>query len=116
MAAPLWDEKITALAQFLHVKPEQIGKEYDEYRVGDKSFKVFTDSEADTAFESALDDYLEQIIWPELPEAYQMYFDEEAWKRDARINSCRGNELSWYDGREEEVQVNGTWYYIYRTN
>src|SRR6266436_4231605 len=113
MSASLFDEKTIALAQFLTVKPEQIKEGYDEYEVYDKSYKVLTDSEADAAFEHALDSYIEEVIWPELPEAYHMYFDEEAWKRDARINSSRGEELSWYDGREEEVQVDGTWYYIY---
>lgn len=116
MAAITVDKKTIALAQFLQVKPKQIEEVYGEYEIEDKSYKVLTDSEAETAFENALDSYIEEVIWPELPEAYHMYFDEEAWKRDARINSSRGEELSWYDGREEEVQVDGTWYYIYRTN
>src|SRR5437867_3796006 len=101
MEATTFDGKTIALAQFLKVEPEQIEEVYGEYEISDKSYygrsyKVLTDNEADAAFENALDDYIEQVIWPEIPEAYQLYFAEEAWKRDARINSSRGNELSWY--------------------
>ena len=43
------------------------------------------------------------------------YFDEEAWKSDARMDG-RGHIISRYDGCENEEKVNGTWYYIFRQN
>ena len=59
--------------------------------------------------------YIEECILPELPENMQNYFDEEAWKRDARIDG-RGHAISRYDGNEEEVKINDTYYYNYRQN
>jgi hypothetical protein len=43
------------------------------------------------------------------------YFDDEAWKRDARHDG-RGHSLSSYDSAENEEQFNGKWFYIYRLN
>ena len=35
---------------------------------------------------------------------------------DAVLTDGRGHFLSSYDGEENEVKINNTWYYIYRTN
>jgi hypothetical protein len=86
-------------------------EEYDEY--GD--WKVYTDTEADDAWEESLDSYLDDCILPALPKALQCYFDRESWKSDARMDG-RGHSLSGYDGNECEQEVNGTTYYLYRQN
>jgi hypothetical protein len=86
-------------------------EEYDEY--GD--WLVYTDSEADDAWEESLDQYVEECILPELPASMRYYFDTEKWKDDARMDG-RGHCLSGYNGHEEEQQVNGTTYYLYRQN
>ena len=65
-------------------------------------FIIGTDNEADWAWEQELDYYLEEIIYPELPENMASYFDDEAWKRDARFDG-RGHALSSYDGNELEI-------------
>ena len=85
------------------------------FSYGRSKYYVYTDSEADDAWEEALDNYIDEVILPEIPEAYQNYFDEESWKQDARYNG-RGHILAGYDGDENEVEVNGTTYYIYRQN
>lgn len=41
-------------------------------------------------------------------------FDE--FVEDAIMADGRGPFISTYDGREEEVRIGDTWYYIYRTN
>jgi hypothetical protein len=76
---------------------------------------VLDDSEADDRWEESLDNYLQECIYPELTGNLQNYFDDEKWKRDARYDG-RGHSLSSYDGCENEEEVNGTTYYIYRTN
>jgi hypothetical protein len=86
-------------------------EEYDEY--GD--WKVYTDDEADDAWDESLDQYVEECILPDLPVNMRYYFDTEKWKDDARIDG-RGHSLSGYDGCEEEQVVNGTTYYLYRQN
>jgi hypothetical protein len=86
-------------------------EEYNEY--GD--WKVYTDSEADDAWDESLDQYVEECILPELPASMRYYFDTEKWKDDARIDG-RGHCLSGYDGCEQEQEVNGTTYYLYRQN
>lgn len=78
-----------------------------------ESYTVVTDEEADDLWEQELDNYIEECIMPEIPEHLQNYFDEDAWKDDARIDG-RGHAISRYDGYEYEETVNGTTYYIYR--
>lgn len=72
-----------------------------------------TDSQMDEAWDEELENYIEECIFPELNERYQMYFDNEAWKRDAKYDG-RGHALNRYDGGEDSVQFNGEWYYSYR--
>ena len=72
-----------------------------------------TDSEMDDEWDEELDNYLDECVYPELPESMRNYFDDEAWKSDARMDG-RGHALNRYDGGEEEYNYNGTWYYAYR--
>ena len=88
--------------------------EYTYEYCGDE-YIVATDEDADDLWEQALDDYIDECILPEIPETYQNYFDEEKWKNDARYDG-RGCVLATYDGDENEEDVNGTTYYIYRIN
>jgi hypothetical protein len=72
-----------------------------------------TDDEMDEEWDNELDNYLEECVYPELPKNMQQYFDDEKWKRDARIDG-RGHSLNRYNGDEESISVNGTYYYAYR--
>ena len=83
------------------------------YSYGNGEYLVLTDSEADEEEDERLNNYLEECIMPEIPEHLQNYFDDEAWKRDARMDG-RGQIISTYDGCEYEETVEGTTYYIYR--
>ena len=76
---------------------------------------MLTDDEADDRWEEELQMYIDECIIPELPDFAARYFDEEAWKRDARFDG-RGHSIARYDGCENEEEVNGTWYFIYRQN
>ena len=67
------------------------------------------------AFHEAVDSYLEDCVYPTLPDNMINYFDDEAWKRDAKFDG-RGHSLSSYDGNEYEENVKGETFYIYRTN
>lgn len=72
-----------------------------------------TDDQMDKAWDEELDNYLEECVYPELPEGMKCYFDDEKWKRDARIDG-RGHALNRYDGGEEFTTVEGVYYYAYR--
>lgn len=86
------------------------------FEYGSEEYEVLTDSEADDRMEEELDNYLEECIYSEIQnETLKNYFDEEAWKSDARMDG-RGHIISRYDGCENEEKVNGTWYYIFRQN
>lgn len=78
-------------------------------------YLVLTDGEADEAWDESLQNYLDECIFPELPENMRSYFDEEKWKDDAKDDG-RGHSLSSYDGDEDEESVDGTEYYIFRIN
>ena len=94
--------------------------EEDDYTV---DYMVLTDSEADEKWEESLDSYIEECITPEIDKlsegagnlSYYITFDEETWKRDARMDG-RGHSLSSYDGHENEETIEGETFYIYRTN
>lgn len=87
-------------------------KDFDE---DDSDYLVLTDEEADVKWEESLDNYIEDCILSEIPSYLRMYFDEEKWKRDARVDG-RGHSLGHYDGNEHYEDVNETTYYIYRQN
>lgn len=84
---------------------------------------VLTDEEADEKWEESLDSYIEECIQPEIDKleetvgnlSYYIQFNEEMWKRDARMDG-RGHSLSSYDGCENEETVEGQTFYIYRLN
>ena len=110
------NDREQALAKHLGCDAEDIKPEYgNEYSAEGKQYLVVTDEEADELWEADLENYLEECIYPDLPENLRFYFDDEKWKRDARIDG-RAHSLSRYDGNEDEEEVNGVTYYIYRTN
>jgi len=87
----------------------------DTYFNWKNEYLILTDSEADDAQDAQLENYIDELILPEIPDAYRSYFDNEAWKEDAKQDG-RGHSLSSYDGHEHEETVNGETFYIYRTN
>jgi len=110
--------QILALAQHLDVDAEELTVSgYDDNIVeyGNEEYLVVDDSTADELWEESLDNYLEECIYPDLAGHLKNYFDDEAWKRDARHDG-RGHSLSGYDGHENEETVNEETFYIYRTN
>jgi hypothetical protein len=113
--------KAEALASFLGVEVDNICEERHEhyglevFSYGGEEYAVGDDDEADDAQDKNLEDYIDECILPEIPEPYRNYFDNEAWKRDARHDG-RGHALSSYDGNENESKWNGEWFYIYRIN
>jgi hypothetical protein len=92
----------------------------DDYN---NDYMVLTDEEADEKWEESLDSYIEECITPEIDKlsegagnlSYYITFDEEQWKRDARMDG-RGHSLSTYDGNEDEETIEGEIFYIYRIN
>lgn len=44
------------------------------------------------------------------------YIDVDQMIEDTIDSDGTGNALGTYDGSENEAQINGTWYYVYRTN
>ena len=115
------NEKLQAVKQFLNLNEEEAENlqvsSYDENIIEyyGEEYEVLTDDEADDRWEEELQMYIDECIIPELPDFAARYFDEEVWKRDARFDG-RGHSIARYDGCENEEEVNGTWYFIYRQN
>lgn len=111
------NEKAQALASFLGISVDDVDHDYDEtYSVEGGEYLVFTDDEADAAADASMDSYLDDCVFPDLPEVAQRYFDVASWKRDCLLSDGRGHLLASYDGAEETADIDGTTYYIYRTN
>lgn len=109
-------EGVLALACYLDVDADEITYQgHDIYSYGDEEYLICDDATADKYWDDELENYIEECIFPELDQRYQMYFDNEKWKRDARFDG-RGHSLNHYDGTEEVETIDGTDYYIYRQN
>ena len=78
-------------------------------------YLVCDDDEANDEWDNNLENYIEECVLDEIPEAYRSYFDNEAFKRDCEIDG-RGHSLSSYDGNEIEYTLADETYYFYRTN
>lgn len=95
---------------------DQITNEYDNvFEYEGAEYLVLDDDEADQAWDDAIYSFIDDVVLPEIPENYQRYFDTEAFKKDCSYDG-RGHTLATYDSEENEETVNGTTYYIYRTN
>lgn len=99
--------RLNALAIHLGVDVNELKvSSYNELIIeyGNQEYLVVTDDEADDLWEEDLNNYLDEIVLPELPLYLRGHFDDEAWKRDARYDG-RAHSLSRYDGNEEEITV-----------
>ena len=67
----------------------------------------------DDEWDQDLDSYLDECVLSDLHETVRRYFDEDAWKSDARIDG-RGHSLNRYNGGELEQKWNDEWYYAYQ--
>ena len=120
-------ERARALASFLRVDLDEVvengprwGAPTDYFAIikDDEDggvYEVHTDAEADQRWEEALESYLEECVYPELPELARRYFEEEAWKRDARSDG-RGHAIAHYDREDHDAvdPVTGEQYVIIR--
>jgi len=95
------------------LEDELVQSTYDSnlFEYGSSEYLVCTDSEADELWDEELENYIDECILHELPECYRNYFDNEAWKSDAKMDG-RGHSLNRYDGNEYNVDG----FYIYQTN
>lgn len=114
-----FEPKVLALAAHLGVEPDTIseclhGDNMYECSEEPGEYMVCTDSEADSAADERLESYIDECILPETPEPLRNYFDRESWKRDELMWNDRGHTLASYDGAEEEEQIDGEWFFIYR--
>lgn len=109
-----YGEALIALAEDLGCEPSEIGEESNDYfgltifSYDSAEYAVGTDDEADAAWDQALDSYIEDCLQPEIDRlelgslCHYLKFDEEMWKRDARMDG-RGHALASYDGDETEL-------------
>ena len=114
-----FDEPETALALALMLELsisdiEDIQEDGDNrWCVQGVDYLCGTDDEMDVLWDEDLDNYLEECVYPELPDNMRNYFDDDAWKRDAKMDG-RAHSLNRYDGDELSESINGTWFYAYR--
>lgn len=110
------DFRHIALMQHLSCAYDEVERDCEyHYEAAFCDYLVLTDAEADEHLDEYLENLIDDVVLAELDEALHNYFDRDAFKRDAEYDG-RGHYLSSYDGCEEEAEVDGTTYYIYRTN
>lgn len=99
----------------LDAEIEQSSHDDSRFEYGSEEYLVCTDEEADSEWDTYMDNFIDDCVLCELPENYRRYFDSEKFKKDCSYDG-RGTNLAGYDGNENEETVNDTNYYIYRTN
>jgi len=87
----------------------------DSFSFDSQDWLCYTYQEAGWAEDEYLDNYIDECIMPSLPKDLQFYFDDEKWKKDARMDG-RGHCLASYDGEEHEIEVDNETFYFYRVN
>ena len=114
------DDRIIALMKHLDISPKEALEEIEEngtnyYTYENQEYLVLTDSEADDKEYDCVKFTIEDCYLPEIVDspAYH-YVDVEKWAED--WCGSRGENISSYDGTENEEDVNNITYYIYRTN
>ncbi len=93
-------EKVRSLATYLDVHFSTITEDGDRYTAQGIEYLVLDDDEANEAQDKNFDSYIDECL--EIPDAMKNYFDEDAWKRDAKFDG-RGHCLSGWDGEEIEL-------------
>ncbi len=81
----------------------------------DGEYMVLTDDEADSQWIEQLGQIFDDCYLPEIAPHLRDYFNRERWIEEAQQDG-RGHTLSGYDGEEQEAEVDGETFYIYRTN
>lgn len=117
------NKKLHALLQLLDLPKEEqqeLIEQYEnvdtnDFETSEGDYMVLTEEETDDAVDENLENYIEECILPELPEAYKNYFDYAGWKKDAEMDGA-GHILNSYDGSMEEVKIGEDWFNIFRTN
>jgi len=111
-------EKVLALCLEDGLTPNDLDSitENDNYfEIGNRQRLIVTDEEAEEIWDNYLEQYIDDCVLCKSPKEYRNYFDNEAFKRDCQIDG-RAHSLATYDGSEQTQSINGTNYYIYRTN
>lgn len=114
------DPKVEALARFLEMTAgealEDVAQEAGDcvYAAAGEEFLVCTDDEADEEAKRSLENYVDECVLHEIPESYRRYFDTEKFVDEALSSDGRGHTLGRYDGEENEIEVGGVTYYIYK--
>lgn len=84
---------------------------YNDLSIDD--YKIYDTYERDDALKEYAENYLYEIILPDIPHHLQYYFDEESWKEDFIEDTSAADALSC-GGYEYEIQLFDEIYYIYR--
>ena len=135
-------ERVKALKNHLELNDEETNEitleDGESFHYGDQEYLVLTDEEADEKTE----EYIKESVWAFNSSFLSSHtnIDEEVFKllaekcedsndailsmikdfdhfvSDAISSDGRGHFLSSYDHSESDEEINGTTYYIYRTN
>ena len=112
------EPQVKALAKFLNeddVSEIEEGS-CDHYGYGRQEYLVLTDEEADARALEYTKDTLEECYLSEVPEMARQYVDLDRWAQDAVDSDGRGIVLASYDHEENEVKIDGVYYFIYRVS
>jgi hypothetical protein len=137
----MFDEQVQALAKHLDLDNEDlrmIEESNDYYSFGGRDYLVLTDDEADEkakeyildtawAFNSSflschskgdVDEEVFKVLSEKCESSndavLSLIDDKDDFVDDAISSDGRGHFLSQYDGNENEEEINGTTYYIYK--
>jgi len=102
----------------LETEIEDIREDEDNMEVDEDDLERFMSDKKDELANDPVD-YLKNHLGYEgkaLNDMLEDFIDMDEVKDAVKSSDGRGHSLAGYDGEENEIQYNDTWYYIYRTN
>ena len=107
-------ERLEEEASDLEVRIEELEEELEESR-------DWSEQQKEDSIESYLDDirnrpvdFMREMGYGD--EELERFINREDFIQGIVDEGYRAENLAGYDGEEHEIQIDGTWYYIYRTN
>jgi hypothetical protein len=113
-------DRMLALAQFKQIPIRQCYSEINEvsthcFEYDNEEYRILTDKEADEEEYETVENNIKECYMDDLRDSpAKDYVDVEKWTE----SWCgdRGNNLAYYDSVENEEEINGIYYYLYRIN
>ena len=106
------EEEILGMIEELEERKEEISEDDDNFEYTEEAKENYVNSRKEETSYDPIDTIREYGMEDRMDE----FIDRDEFIEEVINTDGRGHTISSYDGEEDEVEYDGEWYYIYRTN